>query len=471
MSTCEFDCDLRCIHCGYVARKPNTRRNCSVDHPPSLTHQLRGYAASLSRWIAAGRPVRPDGDVADLLTICQANQCGQYRDGQCLACGCRVNSSGWAIVNKLRMATENCPKGLWGVPEISFGNVPKTARLRVGFLSQNLIVGGIESWMLSLIGEWARTGAVEVSGVAHVGPAGSSVPIITDRLTSLCPVVASYEIPGGHLVRSPLEAAATVAGASDVLLTWYSSADTLARIKRPDLTLVGVSHGCPDWWQPATKALIDRWAAVSDVAATPIREYSPAVIPLGVDIDRCQSTLTKLEAREALGLWPYGKLCGYVGRLSPEKRIKEIAAAARWLHDDWSFVFVGDGREAPHAIGSNVWRIQSLDNIGDVWRACDVAVVASEAEGYCLAAVEALAAGVPLASTPVGIVPSIPGVELIDQPAEPGEIARAIVAAERRGVSSECREWVTREASAATMAGRWAGWVAGLRETSGCRSL
>ena len=465
MSDCEWGCDLVCVHCGYVARKPNTRRNCSVDHPPSLTHQLGGYALAVSRWLGAGRPVRTDSEVAGLLMICQQNRCGKYRDGQCLACGCRVNSSGWAVVNKLRMATESCPKGMWDVPEIAFGNIGNLERLRVGFVTPNLYVGGVESWLASLVGEWKRTGAVEVAGIAHTGPGGTVDPITSGKLSAMCPVVSSAEFAGGHLVRSPLEAIAAVAAASDVLIVWSVSRDLLARVKRPGLLVVGVSHGCHDWWMKDAAQLVDRWVAVSAAAVAPIPVAAPEVeiIPNGIDLERCGSILSKQAAREQIGLPIASKVAGYVGRLSPEKRIREIVAAADLLPKGWLLLCVGDGKERSAVTGERIHHLQSTDAIGDVWRACDVAVVASEAEGYCLAAVEALAAGVPLASTAVGIVPSIPGVELIDQPAEPGEIARAIVAAERRGVSGECREWVTREASSAVMAERWQKWLVDAR--------
>lgn len=458
MSDCEFDCDLKCVHCGYVARKPNTRRNCSVDHPPSLTHQLRGYAAALSRWIGVGRPVRSDSSVELLLATCHDNRCGQYRDGQCLACGCRVNSSGWAVANKLRMATEKCPKGYW---ESSVDPTANAGKLRVGFLTPNLYVGGVEYWMAALVAEWKRTGVVEVAGIGHTGSPGTCESIAVRRLSALCSVVSSVEAEGLHRVRSPLEAAATVAAASDVLIVWSVSADVLARVRRPGLTIVGVSHGCHDWWMGAASPFVDRWVAVSTSAVSPIPVGAAEVevIPNGVDLSRCISDLSRQAARERIGLPQAAKVAGYVGRLSPEKRIRSIVAAADLLPEGWSLLCVGDGKERSAVAGERIHYLPATDAIGDVWRACDAAVVASDAEGYCLSAVEALAAGVPLASTAVGIVPSIPGVEIISQPAEPREIARAIVAAERRGVSSECREWITREASAAVMAERWAGWL------------
>ena len=78
---CEFGCDLKCLHCGYQARREGTRRNCSSNAPrPSLGTQLTGYAAAVSRWLAAGAPKRSDEEVDDLLAICQGEGTGTLAD-------------------------------------------------------------------------------------------------------------------------------------------------------------------------------------------------------------------------------------------------------------------------------------------------------------------------------------------------------------------------------------------------------
>lgn len=475
MSDCEFGCDLVCVYCGYQARRAGTRRNCTVERPPSVTAQLSSYAAAVSRWLAAGRPVRTDEQVAGLLAICQDNRCGKYRDGQCLACGCRVNSSGWALANKLRMATESCPKGMWtGSDRIGTGSEPdrnRTAtgpdRIRVGILTPNLYVGGVETWLLSLAKEWRRSGAVDLIGIGHIGTEGTHQPTFTRQLTPACPVVSSCQIDGAHVVRSPLDAAGTVASAADVLIVWSCPADILARVKRPGQIVVGVSHGCHDWWMGAAAPLVDRWTAVHAAAVRPI-PADPAtveILPNGVDLERCRSSLTRPEARQWLGIDGDGPIVGYVGRLSPEKRIREIVASVEHLPDEWRLLVVGDGREREAVVGPRVIHRPATDRIGDVWRAVDVAVVASDAEGYCLSAVEAIAAGVPLAATAVGVVPEIPGVQVIPQPARPVWIAEAIEQAAGLGLSDDARRWAA-DQSAERMAARWAGWLASVRSAS-----
>lgn len=80
---------------------------------PQIVDRIRNYAVAVKRWQDHGRPVRSDEQVAGILDLC--TKC-EYYDGEiCLhhKCGCKVNDSKWAIVNKIRMATESCPIGKW----------------------------------------------------------------------------------------------------------------------------------------------------------------------------------------------------------------------------------------------------------------------------------------------------------------------------------------------------------------------
>ena len=340
---CEFGCDLKCLHCGYQARREGTRRNCSSNAPrPSLGTQLTGYAAAVSRWLAAGAPKRSDEEVDDLLAICQACPTGRYdaSRGACSKCGCKVNASSWAILNKLRMATESCPDGHWGAVE-----PPKNpGKLRVGFLTPNLIVGGVESWLISLVRELQALGSIHVSGVGHTAGDGLWSPIIADELGGLCPTVSSASIPGAARVSSPAKAAQAVAAASDVLIVWSVTPAILAACQGP--RIVGVSHGCNDWWMADCAKLVDEWVAVAEVARTPCPDPARVhVIPNGVDVARCNSSLSVAQARERLGLPAWARVAGYVGRFSSEKRVQQIAESINWLPQDWHLLFVGDGRD------------------------------------------------------------------------------------------------------------------------------
>lgn len=392
-----------------------------------------------------------------MLSTCQACPTNRYdaARGACNKCGCRVNASGWGLVNKLRMATESCPDGHWAARNVS----KPTGVVRVGFLTPNLIVGGVESWLISLVRELRNVPGIAIAGVGHLGGAGLWHPAIVDELTALCPVVSQCPMPGGVRVPSLVRAAQVVAASSDVLIAWSAWPDVLRACQGP--RIVGVSHGCNDWWMRESAELVDQWVAVSEAAAVPCPVPLEAVdiIENGVDLHRCQSSLSRAAARERLGLQITGRIAGYVGRFSSEKRIQQIAQAANWLPEDWSILFVGEGRDRPPE-SSRVHVRSATREIGDVWRACDVAVVASEAEGYCLSAVEAIAAGVPLASTEVGVVRQFGGfVARIRQPANPSEIAQAIEVAYRLGPDATLARWARSEASAAAMARRWAGML------------
>ena len=470
MSDCEFDCGLICVHCGYQARRPGTRRTCSVTRPLSLLVKLHNYEAAIAKWLKAGRPVRDDATVARLEAICHSNQCGLYREGTCGACGCPVSTSRWAVRNKIRMATENCPKNLWPDTAEPVAEQPsQQRRVRVGFLTPNLVVGGVESWLCSLVREWRNSQTVECVGVGHVGGAWAVDQGMASRLIRHAPVVSSVEIEGALLARTPIGAAAAVAEASDVLVAWSCSVDQLSRIARPGLPIIGVSHGCHDWWmhEAAAAGLIKHWVAVSAAAILPCPcpPRDVHVIPNGVDFERCRSSLTPSEAKQRLGIDPRARVAGYIGRISEEKRVLEIAIAARHLPFGWRTLIVGTGhnpeylRRVEGACGPLVIRVREpVEHVGDVWRACDVGVIASAAEGYCLSGVEALAAGVPLASTPVGVLNErVPGVAEIYQPARPVDIVAGIAAAYSKGVSPELPEWIALHDSA-RMAQKWANY-------------
>lgn len=428
---------------------------CAItERPPGISRQLSGYALAVSRWLAAGAPSRTDRQVSELLAICQG--CPKYDAdrGACSKCGCKVNSSRWGLANKLRMATEACPDGHWKAEDKA-----TSGKLRVGFVTPNLIVGGVESWLISLVRELGNLDSIAVSGVAHTGGPGLWAKMITDELGELCPVLSSAEIPGAVKLASPRQCVASLAAASDVLVVWSVTPDLLQVASGTQI--VGVSHGCNDWWMASCAKLVDEWVAVSDAAAKPCPARS-TVIPNGIDLDRCRSDLSKREARKRVGLSEDCLVAGYVGRLSDEKRVRNIAQAAYYLPDSWHVLICGTGREEIPS-HPRVRVIEPTRSIGDIWRACDVGVVASSAEGYCLSLVEALACGVPCCSTDVGIATRLRwAVPMIGQPAEPEEIAMTIRSTRMLGLDPLVGEWINREASARAMGERWAKVLASL---------
>ncbi len=81
---------------------------------PPTAYRLLSYAQALARWIAAGRPVRTDWEVMTIHSQ-HCYPCDDY-DSQreiCTVCGCKAKRQGMAVRNKIKMATESCPKRKW----------------------------------------------------------------------------------------------------------------------------------------------------------------------------------------------------------------------------------------------------------------------------------------------------------------------------------------------------------------------
>jgi hypothetical protein len=87
------------------------------DYPP-LSMQLWTYKEALIRWNKAGRPTRTQEEVEAIHnTHCNPpdGRCEWYdpKQKRCRGCGCKVTVSSIALVNKIKMATEHCPKEKW----------------------------------------------------------------------------------------------------------------------------------------------------------------------------------------------------------------------------------------------------------------------------------------------------------------------------------------------------------------------
>ena len=101
------------------------------------------------------------------------------------------------------------------------------------------------------------------------------------------------------------------------------------------------------------------------------------------------------------------KLIGVIGRLVPEKRVKDLIWAAdllRVLHDNLRVLIIGDGPlraqlEEYARLASDLDHIRFLGERDDVWRIMphlDVLWNGSENVGQSTAILEAMAAGVPV---------------------------------------------------------------------------
>ena len=76
----------------------------------------RKWEKAIRKWRKAGKPVRNRVEVGAILIICK--NCEHYSKrlgvlGYCKLCGCNVSNTPIGELNKIRMATEKCPKGKW----------------------------------------------------------------------------------------------------------------------------------------------------------------------------------------------------------------------------------------------------------------------------------------------------------------------------------------------------------------------
>jgi len=153
-------------------------------------------------------------------------------------------------------------------------------------------------------------------------------------------------------------------------------------------------------------------------------------VPNGIDMRRFQPVAPEQRARlrRTLGLPEQGTLLIYTGRLAITKGVmmlidvwRELAAA----HPDAHLVIVGTGRGsfdscerelgefvARHGLGGQVTLTGNVANVHEYLQAADLFVFPSDYEGFGLSILEAMAVGLPMVSTRVGVTMEIPaGVE------------------------------------------------------------
>jgi glycosyltransferase involved in cell wall biosynthesis len=167
---------------------------------------------------------------------------------------------------------------------------------------------------------------------------------------------------------------------------------------------------------------VDEWTsflgsriAVSDPIANHL-PFSAQVIPSFVAMPDC--TYGDLPAR-----------VGFVGRLSPEKGPDVFCDLARRSPAGLEWHVFGDGpvrRALESEYGALVQFHGTVTDLQDVWPRLGLLLMPSKFEGIPLAALEALAAGVPVLATRVGGLPSIVIPEETGWLFDPGNLDEAL---------------------------------------------
>ncbi|MEO0509168.1 MAG: glycosyltransferase [Verrucomicrobiota bacterium] len=156
----------------------------------------------------------------------------------------------------------------------------------------------------------------------------------------------------------------------------------------------------------------DGFITISETLARMLRNYGASgriqVVENGIPLERFKNQPTCSEAREQFNLPQDGYLWGQIGRTEFKQKGQDFALELflerAQRHSDEHLVFLGSGPDAEalketaskHA---NVHFLSWTDNPAPLYAALDAMIMPSRYEGVPLAMLEALANGVPVAST------------------------------------------------------------------------
>lgn len=237
------------------------------------------------------------------------------------------------------------------------------------------------------------------------------------------------------------------------------------------------------------RLVLSRWVDAIVLKADDVRERYRAALP-GLPEDRLVTvhgavrtppTRAAPEAvRAEIGIPEDAPVLGSVGRLARQKRFDRLIRALARLPDDVHGVLAGDGEERAElealarevGVTSRLHFLGNRDDIGDVLASLDLFVVSSDREMLSFAMLEALAAGVPVVSTPVSGATEalemdtggIPPGEIVDfsEDALAGALERLIGDPDRRAAMGRAAAARARERfDFDTMIGRWEAVLAG----------
>jgi len=188
-----------------------------------------------------------------------------------------------------------------------------------------------------------------------------------------------------------------------------------------DITLVGQAKS----FFTVTKFSIERSDAVTAVSeylrdetyrAFGCTDCGIEVIPNFVSLEEYRPARAGEGCRPALGP-PDVKVLMHISNFRPVKRVRDVVQAFARVRAVLPsvLVFVGDGPDRPAAeelvaelgLTRDVRFLGKVDAVADLLRCADLFLLPSESESFGLAALEAMACGVPVVGTNVGGLPEV----------------------------------------------------------------
>jgi glycosyltransferase involved in cell wall biosynthesis len=213
----------------------------------------------------------------------------------------------------------------------------------------------------------------------------------------------------------------------DIVHTWLFAANAYGRQAAIAARVPHIVAGerCVDLWKTGLHFAIDRALArrteriitnstgVKDFYVSrglPAEKF--AVIPNGIQPTPPSEPISRDNLLKQLQLPPGARLIGAVGRLWPQKRVKDLIWAVDLLkstRDDAHLLIVGDGPQRwrleryrdQNQITERVHFLGERDDVPRLMPHFDVLWLASQYEGQSNAIMEAMAAGVPVIATDI----------------------------------------------------------------------
>lgn len=318
------------------------------------------------------------------------------------------------------------------------GRFPRTpaggGRIRVGFVSAGLCVGGAERHMLC-VASWLDPARFDFAGVAirEGGIVQESMSREWERLG----------IPWAH---GP-GAIRALYRECDVCYVWgVPAADQLLNERPPTCKVAMVSHGICDWTKAAMAdaRLADRIVITARASLDTIPEAERHRVELvynAIDPARLVPRLTRDEQRAAWGISdPAIKVCGNVARVSGEKGCYHAAPMIdelwRYGSKEWRFVWIGPGWEtegvrtrAEGLVPGGVILPGNTDDVGSAHHAMDWYVAPTIDDAHPLSLVEAMIARTPIISAAVGYAAERPDLfRLVPRAPSGWHLAQALAA-------------------------------------------
>lgn len=292
--------------------------------------------------------------------------------------------------------------------------------LRLLLIIPTLVRGGAEKQLVLLAkGLPANEFDVHVCVLTHSGPLqadlrGAGIPVALIDKRWKIDLAAYFRLKRQIQRLKP-----------DIVHTWLFAANSYGRQAALAAGVPRVIAGerCVDPWKTAVQLAIDRFLGRRTerivTNSTGVKEFYVGkglppekfvVIPNGIAPAPVESPVSRQELLEELGLPSDARLIGAIGRLWPQKRIKDLIWATdllKCVRDDGHLLVIGDGpqrwrlerfssqcqnEDKVHFLGERADVPRILSHLDCLW-------LASGYEGQSNAIMEAMLAGVPVVAT------------------------------------------------------------------------